>query len=74
MADRRTEPAPAPRQPGAGQVLVVAVAVVAVVLGAMVLTYLVPGLPAFVARTPIAIAVLIAGTAFVLWRITRRSG
>lgn len=58
--------------PGLRQVLFLALAVVAVVLGAAALTAVLP--PAaqdVVLRTPLLIGVLIAGTALVLWRIAR---
>lgn len=65
MADAR-------RQPGLFQVLLVAAAVVGVVLGAAVLTSL---LPAAVQETifdaPVLIGVLIVGTGWLLWRISR---
>lgn len=58
--------------PGLRQVLVLALAVVAVVLGAAALTALLPpGAQDVVFRTPLLIGVLIAGTALVLWRIAR---
>lgn len=67
------EPARA-RQPGWRQVLLVAGIAVAVVLGAAVLTSVLPtGFQAFVFHTPIAIAVLIVGTGWLLWRIARSS-
>jgi heme A synthase len=51
----------------------VAAAAVAVVLGAGVLTGLLPAeVQAVVFHTPIAIAVLIVGTGWLLWRISRR--
>ena len=60
-------------QPGWRQVLLVAVLVVGVVLGAALLTSLLPpDAQALVFRTPLAIAVLAGGTAWLLWRITRR--
>ncbi|MBI2778018.1 MAG: hypothetical protein HYX57_12265 [Chloroflexi bacterium] len=60
-------------QPGVRQVVQVAAAAVAVVLGAAVLTSLLPE-PAqrFIFHTPVTIAALIAGTAFVLWRVATR--
>lgn len=62
------------RQPGWPQVLVVAAAVVAVVLGAAFSTSLLPEpLQRLVFQTPLAILVLIGGTAWLLWRISRRS-
>jgi hypothetical protein len=66
-------PAPAPRQPGWPQVLVVAAVVVGVVLGAAILTSLMPTeVQRLVFHTPLAILVLIGGTAWLLWRIARR--
>lgn len=60
-------------QPGVRQVLLVATSVVALVLGAAVLTSLLPAaIQEIVFQTPIAIAVLLIGTAWVLWRISRR--
>jgi hypothetical protein len=60
------------RRPGLREALLVGAAVVAVVLLAAVIT---ADLPAegrdVVLRTPLLIGVLILGTAFVLWRITR---
>lgn len=59
-------------QPGVREVLVVAAAAVAVVLGAAVLTALLPaGAQSIVFGTPLLIGVLIVGTAAVLWRILR---
>jgi len=55
----------------APEVLLVAVAVVAVVAVAVVLTGLLPEVAAVVYETPLAIAVLIGGTGWVLWRISR---
>jgi hypothetical protein len=54
-------------------VVAVAGAAVAVVLGAGVLTGLLPpDIQALVFHTPVAIAVLILGTGWLLWRISRR--
>jgi len=59
-------------QPGVRRVLLVAAAAVAVVLGAAVLTALLPaGAQSIVFGTPLLIGVLIVGTAAVLWRILR---
>lgn len=64
---------PIGRQPGWRDVALVAVAVVAVVLGAAVLTSLLPStLQQVVFHTPLAIIVLIVGTGWLLWRISRR--
>jgi hypothetical protein len=60
-------------QPGLRQVVMVAALAVAVVLGAAVITNLLPaGAQAVVYDAPLAIAVLIGGTAFVLWRVATR--
>jgi hypothetical protein len=60
------------RQPGWPQVVLVAVGVVAVVLGAEILTGLLPeDLRLAIRDAPVAIGVLILGTAFVLWHISR---
>lgn len=59
-------------QPGFAQVLLVAVGVVAVVFGAALLTSLLPeGIQAAILRGPVLIIVLIGGTAWLLWRISR---
>jgi len=56
-----------------GNSLVVAVAAVAVVLGAAGLTGFLPEqLQRLVFHTPLAIGVLVVGTGWLLWRITRR--
>lgn len=60
------------RQPGVREVLLVAAAVVLTVLAAAAITALLPaGGQDVVFHTPLLIGVLIAGTAFVLWRILR---
>jgi len=60
-------------QPGWREVVLVAAAVVAVVIGAAVLTGLLPAaIQDVVYQTPIAIVVLIVGTSWLLWRISRR--
>ena len=67
------EPSRIARQPGWREVLLVAATAVAVVLGAAVLTSALPtGAQEFVFHTPIAIIVLVIGTAWLLWRISRR--
>jgi FtsH-binding integral membrane protein len=67
------EPGRVGRQPGWREVLMLAVAAVAVVLGAAVLTSILPtGVQEVVFHTPLAIVVLIAGTGWLLWRISRR--
>jgi heme A synthase len=66
------EPTGARRQPGWREVLLVAGAAVAVVLGAAIVTSLLPtGVQEVVFHTPLAILVLIVGTAWLLWRISR---
>jgi len=67
------EPRPVDRQPGWREVLIVAGAVVVIVLGAAFLTSVLPtGAQEIVFHTPLAILVLIVGTAWLLWRIARR--
>lgn len=59
-------------QPGWGQVLVVAAVVVLVVLGAAAATSLLPTeVQRVIFRGPLMIGVLIVGTAWLLWRISR---
>jgi uncharacterized membrane protein YccC len=59
--------------PGLREVVFVALAVVGVVLGLAVLTGLLPTeAQRIVFRTPLLIALLIVGTAFVLIRLVRR--
>lgn len=53
-------------------VLTVAVLVVAIVLAVAAVAIFVPGIGQMFNRLPIAIVVLIGGTGWVLWRITRR--
>ena len=79
MADRdragADEPAPGVRQPGIRDVLLVAIAVIGVVLVAAAATALLPrDAQGLVFHTPLLIAVLLGGTAIVLWRILRDSG
>ncbi len=63
---------PDPRQPGVREVLIVAAIVVIVVLAAAALTAVLPAQgQEVVFHTPLLIAVLVAGTSFVLWRILR---
>jgi hypothetical protein len=60
------------RQPGVRDVLLVAAVAVAVVLLAAGLTALLPREgQSLVFHTPLLIAVLVLGTAYVLWRIIR---
>lgn len=59
-------------QPGLPQVLLVALVVVGVVLGAAVLTSLLPSeVQRMIFDAPVLIVVLIVGTAVMLWRIAR---
>ena len=65
------EPTPRP-QPGWPQVALVAASVVIVVLGAALLTGFLPDdLQRAIFHGPVLIGVLIVGTAWVLWRISR---
>ncbi len=65
-------PAASSRQPGLREVVLVAAVVVALVLAADALTsVLPPDVQNVVVHTPLAIVVLVLGTAFVLWRILR---
>ena len=67
------EPRRVGRQPGWREVVLVAGAAVAVVLGAAILTSVLPvGAQEVVFHTPLAIVVLIVGTGWLLWRISRR--
>jgi peptidoglycan/LPS O-acetylase OafA/YrhL len=64
---------PDERVTGPVEVMLVAIAVVGVVAAAVILTVLLPDdLESIVYRTPLAIGVLIGGTALVLWRVARR--
>jgi uncharacterized membrane protein len=55
---------------GARDVVVVAAAAVAAVLGAAILTSVLPEpIQRFLFHEPVAIAILVAGTALVLWRV-----
>ena len=66
------EPRPPQEQPGWRQVVLVAGVVVTVVLGAAVVTSLLPrSVQEVVFHTPVAI-VLLVGTGLVLWRVSRR--
>ena len=61
------------RQPGWREVLLIAGAAVAVVLGASIVTSILPAdAQSIVFHTPLAIIVLIVGTGWLLWRIARR--
>jgi hypothetical protein len=68
------EPARSEREVGWREVVLVGAAVAAVGLGLALLSVLVPAFGELFNRLPIAIAVLIVGTVWVLWRITRRDG
>ena len=60
-------------QAGARDVVIVAAVAVGAVLGAAVLTSLLPeGVQRFLFHEPVTIAVLVAGTALVLWRVATR--
>jgi uncharacterized membrane protein len=64
--------AEARRQPGWREVIVVAVAVVAVVLGAAIVTSVLPTpIQNAIFHGPVLIVVLVVGTAWLLWRISR---
>ena len=59
-------------QPGWREVLVVAIAIVAVVLGAAVATSILPrDVQDAIFHRPVLIAVLVVGTGWLLWRISR---
>jgi uncharacterized membrane protein len=61
------------RRIGGREVAIVAIAAVAVVLGAVVLTSALPiDAQRVVFHTPLLIAVLVIGTAVMLWRIATR--
>jgi FtsH-binding integral membrane protein len=73
--DSRVPDAATSRQPGWREVIGLAAILVAVVLGAAILTSVLPtGIQELVFHTPLAIIVLIVGTAWLLWRISRRTG
>lgn len=62
-------------QPGWREVLLVAGAVVAIVLGAAVVTSLLPiGVQSAIFHGPVLIVVLLLGTGWLLWRISRPRG
>jgi uncharacterized membrane protein len=59
------------RQPGIGRVVLLAAGIVAAVLGAAVLTGVLPAeVRAAIVHGPVLIAVLLVGTAWLLWRIS----
>ena len=63
---------PVGRQPGWREVLLVAVVAVAVVLGAAILTSLLPtSAQEVVFHTPLVIVFFVLGTGWLLWRISR---
>jgi len=65
--------AEARRQPGWREVVLVVAAVIAVVLGAAAVTGLLPTpIQQAIFRGPVLIVVLIVGTGWLLWRISRR--
>jgi FtsH-binding integral membrane protein len=67
------EPRPVGRQPGWREVLLIAGVAVAVVLGAAILTSVLPtGAQEVVFHSPLLIVVLVIGTGWLLWRISRR--
>ena len=71
VADPRRRPE-GPLRDELRPVLGVAAGVVAVVLAVAAVAIFVPGVRDVFARLPVAIVVLIGGTAWVLWQITRR--
>lgn len=67
------EPVSSGRQPGWREVLLVAVGVVVVVLGLAAVTSVLPTqIQEVVFHTPLLILVLIVGTGYWLWRVSRR--
>lgn len=72
--DSRSDPIDPPaRSPGWREVLLVAAAVVAAVLGLAALTGLLPpDLQRIVFHSPLAIVALVVGTVLVLWRVAGR--
>jgi hypothetical protein len=60
------------RQIGWREVLIVAAVAVGVVLALDVVTSVVPGLKAVVTGTPVVVVGLVAGTAWLLWRLSTR--
>lgn len=66
------EPRPGAAQPGWPQVVLVAAAVVVAVLGAATLTGFLPTpIQQAIFHGPVLIGLLIVGTAWLLWRISR---
>jgi hypothetical protein len=67
------EPTPGRPQPGWREVVIVLVGVVAVVLGLAAVTSVLPTqVQEVVFHTPLLIGVLIVGTGWWLWRVSRR--
>ncbi len=67
------EPVSSGRQPGWREVLLVAIVVVGVVLGLAAATSVLPTqVQEVVFHTPLLILVLIVGTGYWLWRVSRR--
>ena len=67
------EPVRAGRRPGWREVMIVAICVVALVLGLAVATSLLPTqAQEVVFHTPLVIIVLIVGTGWWLWQVSRR--
>jgi hypothetical protein len=72
VVDRGGAPSRPTHQPGATEVLLVALAVVAIVVGAAVLTGFLPTpIQRAIFHGPVLIGVLILGTGWLLWRISR---
>jgi len=60
------------REVGWREVLIVAALAVGIVLAVDIVTTKVPALQDFVTRTPLVVVALVAGTAWLLWRIASR--
>ena len=72
MVDGRGTPSRPAHQPGLTEVVLVALAVVAIVLGAALVTGFLPtSIQRAIFHGPVLIGVLILGTGWVLWRISR---
>lgn len=70
---RRAGDRPSERTPGWREVLLVSAAVVVVVLGAAIVTGLLPTeLQRIVFHAPLLIGILVLGTVLVLWNVARR--
>jgi hypothetical protein len=67
-----SDPVGSGQQVGWREVVIVAVVVVGAVLGLGLVATLVPAVGDVFNRQPIAILVLVVGTAWILWQITRR--